>query len=825
SEMKKLLIFILNTIICVGTCNAAVRDGTSVSRQKNDKQSAPSQSRISTQPKRVSSRTAVLSPREITQKKSVSSRPSSSSGGAGRTARTALSPTTTRQSPVAKRVSQKQNTVSARATTTPSSVIETKTGAEYEPCKQAYFSCMDQFCTLKNDSYRRCSCNDRVFDLTSQRETLEQANEQLTVFTENLDVVGMTAEQATAMRTASDGENALTDDKSASKALLQAIMNSIRGEDTNVAGKHSDLNSINISFDTANAFGMTDAGQAIAAYNGLALYNAVYPQCRQAVRQDCTDASLQRAVTAYLMAIEQDCNTVQTAIDTTKKQLKSAVREGDAMLDMARVENRQKHNSSDLSTCIAEIESAILSEEVCGANYHKCLDNGEFIDISTGTPIAGVKDFYKLEQLLTFTTGIDAVQQKLSKISNNRAFVENFEARVKKFAAPAMDKCVESADLAWADYLDKALLDIYYAQKAKVAEIKQGCFDFVSSCYVNTNNSITDAMSVLLGDNNIVIKPDQIALSTQMCTDYVDSCNNMFDSNIIAEYIENQQSTDTLAACRAVVKQCFDKYGGPNYENFYYPYSGTFKEGEAPDWFTLYDRTETTEQSATKPYKSICANQLLTIDACKSAEMVEAAFGGFDKVYAKKAENTTDFDVYPDDKSAEGIKTYYGLTDNNDNTKLLNRFLRPTGVATEIYNQILSNLSTQCMNLDGRFVESQTIETLKQINPEQRCSLTDDYTAYFEEYNYNITKDEDICPANYEDKVDTQSWGTCSCWHNGGRRALITGNDTTKHATKCSAVYINSNNSNKVEQASLNTKNQVVITQDTAAPKELPEGI
>ena len=811
SEMKKLLIFILNTIICVGACDAAVRDGTSVSRQKNDKQSAPSQSRISTQPKRVSSRTAVLSPREITQKKSVSSRPSSSSGGAGRTARTALPPTTTRQSPVAKRVSQKQNTVSARAATTPSSTIETKTGAEYEQCKQAYFSCMDQFCTLKNDSYRRCSCNDRVFDLTSQRETLEQANEQLTVFTENLDVVGMTAEQATAMRTASDGENALTDDKSASKALLQAIMNSIRGEDTNVAGKHSDLNSINISFDTANAFGMTDAGQAIAAYNGLALYNAVYPQCRQAVRQDCTDASLQRAVTAYLMAIEQDCNTVQTAIDTTKKQLKSAVREGDAMLDMARVENRQKHNSSDLSTCIAEIESAILSEEVCGANYHKCLDNGEFIDISTGTPIAGVKDFYKLEQLLTFTTGIDAVQQKLSKISNNRAFVENFEARVKKFAAPAMDKCVEMADLAWADYLDKALLDIYYAQKAKVAEIKQGCFDFVSSCYVNTNNSITDAMSVLLGDNNIVIKPDQIALSTQMCTDYVDSCNNMFDSNIIAEYIENQQSTDTLAACRAVVKQCFDKYGGPNYENFYYPHSGAFKTGHAPDWFTLYDRT--TEQSATKPYKSICANQLLTIDACKSPEMVEAAFGGFDKVYAEKGNSATDFTV-----QTKGNKTYYGLTDNN---KLLNRFLRPTGVATEIYNQILSNLSTQCMNLDGRFVEAQTIETLEQINPEERCSLTQNYlNGYFTEYNIRST--EDICPANYEDKVDTQSWGTCSCWHNGGRRALITGNDPNKHATKCSAVYINSN---KVESAYLNTKNQVVVTQSTEAPKELPEGI
>ena len=65
---------------------------------------------------------------------------------------------------------------------------------------------MDQFCSLKNDDYRRCSCNDRVFKLIEKRETLQQAGEQLTVFTENLDVVGMTAAQATAMRTESEGE-------------------------------------------------------------------------------------------------------------------------------------------------------------------------------------------------------------------------------------------------------------------------------------------------------------------------------------------------------------------------------------------------------------------------------------------------------------------------------------------------------------------------------------------------------------------------------------------------------------------------------------------
>ena len=72
---------------------------------------------------------------------------------------------------------------------------------------------------MKNDDYRRCSCSNRVYDLTEKRSTLQDAGEQLTVFNENLEAVGMTAAQASAMKKASAGENALTSDSSASKAL------------------------------------------------------------------------------------------------------------------------------------------------------------------------------------------------------------------------------------------------------------------------------------------------------------------------------------------------------------------------------------------------------------------------------------------------------------------------------------------------------------------------------------------------------------------------------------------------------------------------------
>ena len=767
--MSRILIFIACYILSVAHSDAAIRDGNTTART-----AAATQRVVSTQPisRSATQRKSVLRPAQNSQSRTTQNT----------TARTATTDarTATPRSTTSQTISTPRNAtpaVTARATTT-SAMSQTRTGAEYEQCKNAYFTCMDQFCQLKNDTYRRCSCSDRVYNLNDAFDTLGSAGEELKTFTENLDVVGMTAAQASSMKNASDGENALTSDTSASKALLQAIMNSIRGTDASVAGKYSDLNSINISFDTANAFGTADAGQIIATYNGQNLYSAVYPQCRNAVRGDCNDASLQRAITAYLMAVEQDCNTVQTAIENKQKQMKAAVREGSAMLDLERVENRQKHNSSDFTTCLNNVESAILSEEVCGANYHKCLDNGEFIDISTGKPIAGVERFYELEQLLTFSDNVDAANQKLSKVVKNRQFVNNFESRVKKFAQPALDKCVESADDVWAEYLDKALLDIYYAQKSKVSEIKQGCFDFISTCYVNVDTGLTAAMKELLNGSDIVVQPDKIELNTRMCKDYVDSCNNMFDGDIITEYINNRKDTDRIAACRAVAKQCFDKFGGTGYQNFYYPYSGLFKEGNALDWMTLYDQTscnvtENDKTVAADCYKSECAKQLTEIESCKDKDTIETVFGGFDKFYACLDSTSQDQMTYTtEDCNNDQQNTIYGTL--NEKKKITHHEPRPTGVATEIYYQIVDTLSTQCSNIQGRFMELQFILPLASYDKENMCQAkfsnnTSKYNKLVS--NYGIADQENMCPRDYTLNVDVPSWGACLCWENGGRRS------------------------------------------------------
>lgn len=797
--MKRFLSFLCSLLICAGVADGAVRDENATSRQTASGVDAQQRGNVSSN---VTNRTAVTTANKTVNSttnrassnrssvarvssRTAANRADSKSVNTGRAAtnvNSLVSRNASNTNVVNRGTTSASNSVNsavtARAATTTSAMSETRTGAEYEQCKQAYFTCMDQFCQLKNDDYRRCSCSNRVFELTEIRNVMQDAGNQLTVFTENLEVVGMTAEQATAMKTASEGENALTSDTSSSKALLEAIMNSIRGEDSNVGGKFSDLNSINLAFDTTNAFGTADSGQIIASYNGQNLYNAVYPQCREAVKADCTDAQLQRAVTAYLMAVEQDCNTVQTAIEKQQKEMKSAVRESSALLDLARVENRQNHNSSDFTTCMNNVEAAILSEEVCGAGYHKCLDNGEFIDVSTGAPITGVENFYELASLLKFEEGVDAADQKLSKMQYNKTFVKNFETRVKKFAEPALDKCVEQADEVWEEYLDKAMLAIYYAQKSKVEEIKQGCFDFVSACYMNGDAALTAAMKELTGDSATVLQPDKVTLTNEMCKDYINSCNLMFDEDIIADYIDNRTETDTLTACRAVVKECFDNFGGTGYENFYYPYSGLFKTGEALKWFTLYEHDGNGVPDKTK-LVSECAKQLQGITSCSSQDMIEKAFGGFDVFVANKVKENN-ISVYYN--VAGGKYKIYGTCPDENNTtacidkKVSNHVPRSTGVATEVYNQIADTLTTQCANLQGRFVELQFIKD--GLYKEDNLCVSN-FTNSLEYgsngknlvVEYTIKDGENMCPRDYALNVDTSSWGACLCWENGGRRS------------------------------------------------------
>jgi len=685
----------------------------------------------------------------------------------------------------------------------------TRTGQIYETCKSSYFTCMDQFCSIKNDKFRRCSCSDKVYSLEDTKSVLHEAGEKLTDFKKVIDSVGMTEKEAYAARTSSEGELALEEDKSLSKGLLQAIMKSIRGDEAKVGGKYSALNSINT---LENMNDSIDAVKSMANYNGKNLYDLSYNQCRTAVDGDCNKQSLQRAITAYLMAIEQDCTTVKKSIDETKKKMSVAVRETNAMLDLARIENRKKHNSDEYVKCLENLENAILSEEVCGKNYHKCLDNGRYIDVKTGKPIPGVADIYKMNHLLYFE-GNNELKQLNKCVDNNssssgylcslqkendKTFRKNFELKIKQFAEVPLDKCREIKESVWEDYLNKAYDEIHHAQLAKVNEIKESCFDFVSTCYMGKKKSLENAIKNIGSGYDEVLKPGQISLSNNLCQEYVNTCDNLFGKNIISEYINEKRDVDTLTACRAVAKQCFDKFGGKNYSNFYNLHSTLLKKREALNWFSLYTYSNLNPDS--KGFLSQCAKQLSEISECnkkdiiKNKNIIELVFGGFDKINTSITKNPR-------------ISNY-----SADN--IGNFIIRDVGVATEVYNKVLSILINQCNQKGGIFYTLRDLDRMKIHDKEKdfieivnfdedfcrvnreigKFRVKDKHHEYGEQNidlgscgdnnssdfsievcgssplygNCNNKKrcmvlDNYVCPFGYSDEIDTDSFGLCYC--------------------------------------------------------------
>ena len=115
------------------------------------------------------------------------------------------------------------------------------------------------------------------------------------------------------------------------------------------------------------------------------------------------------------------------------------------------------------------------------------------------------------------------------------------------------------------------------------------------------------------------------------------------------------------------------------------------------------------------------------------------------------------------------------------------RRLRPSGIASEIYSQIIANLSSQCEQIHGFFVEAQFAEYYGYGSvsgtDKNYCKIVGFGTSG-ESFKvdgvasnvtlsawYNFINEEDMCPAGYAAKIDTKSWGICSCWENGNYRS------------------------------------------------------
>ena len=539
--MKRFLFFVMACCISIANAGAAVRGTNSVDRAQS---AATSNTNSQTVIARTTTRTpaAVSTTRTATARGGATntvSRASSTARGATTSqtvARTATNPRSANATQTTAR-SARTNTVvrsatpqqsrststaarsarAARATTVAPSSVTNTFGTEYNVCRDAYFTCMDQFCATANDSYRRCVCSSRLTDIQERERALSQAAGQLQDFHDlNIEVIPKTAAEVNAMLSASEGELAITEDDSESSQQLAGIREVLN---TSKSQALSTLGTLDIAGDINQIWATTDlaSGQNIANLTGESLYNAVHAQCVDLVSEQCANQStLNMVVSAYGMYIENDCSALLNALDTQLVQANSTIRDTEREMNMARLENYNAHNSTAINECIAQVRTDITADTACGADYVHCLDiTGRYLNRDTGEPIYS-PEFYELEHQISLDGDV------LTNATNRLIVAELNSKRI--YAERGLETCRDIADEVWDEFVRQAIVEIYQGQQEKIRTVKNECLDVVNACYDEQSESLKDFSNI----KEELLLGSRLELSEELCQEKLYACSNLY---------------------------------------------------------------------------------------------------------------------------------------------------------------------------------------------------------------------------------------------------------------------------------------------------------
>ena len=515
-------------IVSVGIVNAAVRDDNAISRSGANSNTAVV-SRTNVTPRSTKNQSIVsraTTARAATTKQRSTSARTTTNVQASTPARTTTVSRTATKSNARTGIQPMHNSSpsTARITTSKSqparATVQTNTfGAEYNSCRDAYFTCMDQFCATQNETYRRCACSSRLSQIKSRENLLSDTANQLQDFKDfNLSVIDKSAAEVSAMISASTGEEiaASAKDTSASAkqlANINAVLSKAKSQSLSTAG------TLDIGGDIKQIWKTTSLadGANIANLTGESLYNAVHAQCSQMVAATCeSKATLNMVVSAYGMYIENDCTTLSNSLDSQTTTAKGSVRETEHELHNARLENYNTHNSTSIHDCIANVRNDLTAETACGPDYIHCLDvTGRYLNRETGEPIY-TANFYQLDGQVSLSGNILTNQ-------TNRMIVAELN-RMRSFAKSSLDTCRDLADEVWDEFVRQAITEIYQGQQQAIRTVKNQCLDVVNACYDEQNQSLKDFSNtkeqLLLGQ--------RLELSEELCREKLEACSNLY---------------------------------------------------------------------------------------------------------------------------------------------------------------------------------------------------------------------------------------------------------------------------------------------------------
>lgn len=432
----------------------------------------------------------------------------------------------------------KQKTVTAESLAAAKEMME-KTADLNNTCQQQYNECMDQFCAVVDTNQKRCSCSSNLTKYTDAQQVVEDANAELNEVAQQIRYVGLSADEISAIMSATEAELEMTKTKDHTKNrnLLDDIVEMIKDPTayTDLYGS-SDYSLLDLDFDftsdsndlfSLDLFGTTND---ISSKRGTALYNEARKRCKTVLNR-CKDAGgTENQISGnYDLLIAKDCAAYEQGLEKLNTTLKNNVRSANLMLQKARLAVLQNKNEYDARECIGALETCMLDEMVCGEDYVKCVDptkvyideNGSVVlgrNVASITELMSTYDNTKIntdfiknavsDKKCTKTDGSCIVNYLMTKIGTGQSFKDGGLCR------PVLDKCQyytyqkngkDSTYLPYnevvVNYIQRALVNIKAAQTKVISEYASTCLNDVGTCYNQQNTQVTSWSSVANIDN------------------------------------------------------------------------------------------------------------------------------------------------------------------------------------------------------------------------------------------------------------------------------------------------------------------------------------
>lgn len=412
-------------------------------------------------------------------------------------------------------------------------------------CQEQYNDCMDQFCAVIDTNQKRCSCSTNLAKYAKVEKAVKDANTQLNEVAQNIRYVGLSADEISAIMSATEAEEALTNttDNSVNRNLLSEIENMIINPSGGTSSSYSSSDSfglldIDLDFSSSELNDLftldflSNDNSSFSSLRGGDLYNAAKKRCATVINQ-CKEvgATAQQITGNYDLAIDKDCIAYEQGLNKMNDTLVSNVRSATRMLQKARLAVLQNQNTYDARECVSALETCMTDEMVCGENYQKCLDpTKKYID-ENGNVVLG-KNINNIQAFMTNYNNADVdgtflssaytsttINDDCANTGNGKCVVKYLLGKIgmgKKasdggLCRPVLDKCRaytydtrgnynEYNDIV-ANFVQRAMVNIKAAQYKIVSDYASTCLTDIATCYNNQVSQLTSWSATAAASN------------------------------------------------------------------------------------------------------------------------------------------------------------------------------------------------------------------------------------------------------------------------------------------------------------------------------------